>query len=810
MTFLHAGLFAAGVAAIAIPILIHLLMRRRRKPVPWGAMRFLLEAYRRTRRRLLVQRWLLLAARCLLLAMLAVALGRPLLGVGSASSGGGRVVHLLIDNSLASRATDDQGRTALSRHVEAARAALDQLGDGDRAGLMLMGTPVDRIVLPPTGNLPAVRALLAEIVSTDSAADIPGALAAVQSSLADGGAAGPEGIRAVGPSQLSFVLLISDFVRGSASLDASLPRLPPGVRLVASRPPVAGIPDRPNVTIQSVDPLRATILSDQLDQSQTAVVRVVRSGPSGFPAAVSRVLVRAESVEARSGAGGVIPLGESTIEWSRGQSEANVTIALDTAALNRAWSPSDANPLGANPDARPAPAVLLSTRIDDDRLIGDNLVRTPVQIRDTLRVGFLGSAQRVSRFSNPESLTADQWMRLALRPREDSAIEIIDLDPAALDASRLSGLDAIIITAPERLSQTDWPRLRQAVERTRGSAVGGTAPGLLIVMPPGHVAVHTWTDAMTQGLGLDWTIAREARAVDQGGPTSGLVVGSTTGRASLLAPLRAELSELARSVSVSRVLPVAPVPRGASIELALGDGTGFVLTTPLFGRRRPAPEAPPGDDASPVGTRSAGNDEPSGMLVYIAGALELKWTDLPVKPLMVPLVQELVRQGVGRSEAIVTALAGQPLVAPAQSVLLRPRVDQQPEGPAGAAGAAEAIITLDQWGAPTRSIRDAGVWEAFDSFGSRRGVVVVNADASGGDLTPLEPAAVEAWLGTAATGGPVAWVDSGSAPGDRATMSAAFTSEESGRPASPSILLSVLLLALVEMALARSASHAST
>ena len=50
-SFVAPALAAAGAAAIAIPILIHLLSRRRRIPVLWGAMRFLLEAYRRHRRR---------------------------------------------------------------------------------------------------------------------------------------------------------------------------------------------------------------------------------------------------------------------------------------------------------------------------------------------------------------------------------------------------------------------------------------------------------------------------------------------------------------------------------------------------------------------------------------------------------------------------------------------------------------------------------------------------------------------------------------------------------------------------------------
>ncbi|MBN8645264.1 MAG: BatA domain-containing protein, partial [Planctomycetes bacterium] len=83
MTFLHAGLAAAGFACVAIPIVIHLLFRRRRKPTPWAAMRFLLEAMRRQRRRLRLETLLLLAARCLMLACLAAAIARPLLSGAS-------------------------------------------------------------------------------------------------------------------------------------------------------------------------------------------------------------------------------------------------------------------------------------------------------------------------------------------------------------------------------------------------------------------------------------------------------------------------------------------------------------------------------------------------------------------------------------------------------------------------------------------------------------------------------------------------------------------------------------------------------
>ena len=56
-------LFLAGAAAIALPILIHLLNKRKFKIVDWAAMRFLLAAQKQNVRRLKLEQWLLLAVR---------------------------------------------------------------------------------------------------------------------------------------------------------------------------------------------------------------------------------------------------------------------------------------------------------------------------------------------------------------------------------------------------------------------------------------------------------------------------------------------------------------------------------------------------------------------------------------------------------------------------------------------------------------------------------------------------------------------------------------------------------------------------
>src|SRR5437764_15218638 len=80
-TAMFAVLFASPAAALAtaagaaaVPVIIHLLNRRRYRIVDWAAMRFLLAAQRQNVRRLRLEQWLLLAIRCLVLVLLAGAL----------------------------------------------------------------------------------------------------------------------------------------------------------------------------------------------------------------------------------------------------------------------------------------------------------------------------------------------------------------------------------------------------------------------------------------------------------------------------------------------------------------------------------------------------------------------------------------------------------------------------------------------------------------------------------------------------------------------------------------------------------------
>ena len=72
-----------GLAAIAVPVLIHLFNRKSAKTIQWGAFIFLIDSMVSRRRRMLIEEMLLLATRCLLLALLALALARPFIQAGS-------------------------------------------------------------------------------------------------------------------------------------------------------------------------------------------------------------------------------------------------------------------------------------------------------------------------------------------------------------------------------------------------------------------------------------------------------------------------------------------------------------------------------------------------------------------------------------------------------------------------------------------------------------------------------------------------------------------------------------------------------
>lgn len=101
MGFLTPALLV-GMGLIAVPILLHLIMRRQPREFSFPALQFVKQRQDANRRKLNFRHLLLLALRCLLIAGIAFALARPTLrGTGlKGKEGAPLAVALVVDNSL--------------------------------------------------------------------------------------------------------------------------------------------------------------------------------------------------------------------------------------------------------------------------------------------------------------------------------------------------------------------------------------------------------------------------------------------------------------------------------------------------------------------------------------------------------------------------------------------------------------------------------------------------------------------------------------------------------------------------------------
>src|SRR3954453_20051411 len=101
MSFLT-PLFLAGLGAIAIPVLIHLIQRERKRVVHFLSLMFLQRIPYQSVRRRRIRHWFLLAMRAAAIALIVLAFARPFVQQGAlaaAAAGGAREIVVLLDNS---------------------------------------------------------------------------------------------------------------------------------------------------------------------------------------------------------------------------------------------------------------------------------------------------------------------------------------------------------------------------------------------------------------------------------------------------------------------------------------------------------------------------------------------------------------------------------------------------------------------------------------------------------------------------------------------------------------------------------------
>lgn len=183
MNFL-APAYLLALAAVAVPILIHIFTRRRVPEVPWGSIRFLRPADRRSMARINIRRLLLLALRIAGIALVALALARPVVRGSLASlfpAGGSRAVCILLDRSY-SMGVETDGGTAFDRARARIEPLLAELSGGDRVAVVLFDTAAE-VVYDGERDAGAILAALAGASVSWRGTDLGAAVAFGRSAL---------------------------------------------------------------------------------------------------------------------------------------------------------------------------------------------------------------------------------------------------------------------------------------------------------------------------------------------------------------------------------------------------------------------------------------------------------------------------------------------------------------------------------------------------------------------------------------------------------------------------------------------------
>jgi hypothetical protein len=117
-----------GAALVALPIVLHLIMRRETKQFKFPALRFVQQRRNLNQHRLRLRQLLLLALRCAIIALLALALARPVLRgtVGAGREGAAVASALVFDNSLR-MSYESENQTRLQKAKELGLWLVNQL-----------------------------------------------------------------------------------------------------------------------------------------------------------------------------------------------------------------------------------------------------------------------------------------------------------------------------------------------------------------------------------------------------------------------------------------------------------------------------------------------------------------------------------------------------------------------------------------------------------------------------------------------------------------------------------------------------------
>jgi len=410
-----------GLAAVA-PILIHLWNRRRYRETDWAAMKFLLAAMKKNRRRIQVEQLLLLLVRCAILLFFAIALadisctgGSGIRGFG----GPGSATHtvLVIDQTY-SMDYGEQGQTRLDQAKELARRIVNEAGEGDGFTLLTMGRTSEGIIAEPAFDPSDVLRELDQIEIDPGVAVLDLALAEIEGTLRMAARDFPRLRRA----QVCILTDYGDVTWKEAASQTNEQLLAKIEEQAIVRTFDVGQPQTTNSAI-----LGATQLTPYLTPDQAARFRIELScdNASQLPSQVLQMFVDGRLVSQK-----VIPFVDNQV----------VSVEMNT--------------VFSEPGTH-----AVEFRLEDDLLNTDNRRYLAVEVKSQLRILCLA-----------DDVPSLKFLKLALDPSDaiESPVKVETMSASAMMDIDLLSYDAVYLSNVARIAPDEAAILRTFVERGGG------------------------------------------------------------------------------------------------------------------------------------------------------------------------------------------------------------------------------------------------------------------------------------------------------------------------------------------------------
>lgn len=405
MTFLN-PLVLLGLAAAAIPVLLHLLNLRKLKTIDFSSLAFLKELQKTKIRKLKLKQILLLILRTLIVIFIVLAFARPTIesslpGLGARAKSS---VVILLDNSFSMDIADERG-VRLKQAREAALSILGSLEDGDEVAMVQLANLDDKRFAEFTRNFSMLKEEIGKVPVSYTVAQLEPGMRLASTILGSSHNINRE------------VYIITDAQRNIFNEEHDSLKI--FDRSVAVYAVPIGLGSKVGERNLSIDSINVLTQIYEIDKPVEVEARIRNSGSEAVKGVIVSLMFDKERTAQRAVD---IPAGE-------------------TRMVQLAGTPKTAG------------AIRASVEVEGDALEADNHRYFGFIIPDKPKIALVGS---------PVDL---RFLQLALRPdaTSHSAADVTVLAPEQFTATNLNDYSVLFLVDLPRFTQSDVARLTSYV-----------------------------------------------------------------------------------------------------------------------------------------------------------------------------------------------------------------------------------------------------------------------------------------------------------------------------------------------------------